>query len=386
MKYIIVIFFLTVTSLINAQSFDLKINDCEGGVDVFDNNSYTFDLLEESNVFSNYSFSKQISIQKMAWVNFVAPSDGFLNFTVYGDQTDLNCIVFKKVNEAICDDIHQGFAEVMRYIVQKDSSSIGLRDSLFNAQFLAPIETFAGNRYAILVFSENKKSSAVHFDLNFVNTKEPLSTEDKFIDLRDDDFSPGIEIHVIDSITNQPIVSYISVLGNVPFEGMYTASTLILPSVARFTDLQFTIDAFGYMYKTFNERVRPNVNLNYTIKLESVEKGKTYTLESIQFIEGTSEFMAGSEEKLNRLRSFLMMHADLEIEIIGHVFDTGRNSFSAQLMSEARAKKVVQYLKSQGINEKRMSSKGYGNKRPVFAEPKLASEEQANRRVEIVIK
>jgi outer membrane protein OmpA-like peptidoglycan-associated protein len=46
----------------------------------------------------------------------------------------------------------------------------------------------------------------------------------------------------------------------------------------------------------------------------------------------------------------------------------------------------MQYLVDNGIAKERMTAVGYGNTRPVYANPKLASEEQANRRVEILIR
>ena len=54
-------------------------------------------------------------------------------------------------------------------------------------------------------------------------------------------------------------------------------------------------------------------------------------------------------------------------------------------MSEARAKRVMLYLTNSGINKKRMTAVGYGGDRPVFPNPITKEQEQANRRVEIVI-
>ena len=97
--------------------------------------------------------------------------------------------------------------------------------------------------------------------------------------------------------------------------------------------------------------------------------------------------MPGSETKLRRLKDFMALNADLSIEIQGHVNSVGEElGFTAQKLSESRAKKVMQYLVDNGIAKERMISVGYGNTRPVYPTPKFAAEEQANRRVEILIR
>ena len=77
----------------------------------------------------------------------------------------------------------------------------------------------------------------------------------------------------------------------------------------------------------------------------------------------------------------------LNIEIQGHVYEPGEdNSFSGQKMSEARAKRIMKYLTDHGISKERLTAIGYGNTAPIYKNPKTYSEEQANRRVEILIK
>jgi outer membrane protein OmpA-like peptidoglycan-associated protein len=46
----------------------------------------------------------------------------------------------------------------------------------------------------------------------------------------------------------------------------------------------------------------------------------------------------------------------------------------------------MNYLATNGIDKTRMEAIGYGNTKPIYPNPKFAYEEQANRRVEIVIK
>jgi outer membrane protein OmpA-like peptidoglycan-associated protein len=120
--------------------------------------------------------------------------------------------------------------------------------------------------------------------------------------------------------------------------------------------------------------------------MNRISSGKSIKIEDIQFKPGTSEIVPSSEPKLNRLKDFLALNSELSIEIQGHVFDIGENSVMGQKISEARAKRIAKYLIDHGIEKNRLEAVGYGNTRPIFIEPKLFAEEQANRRVEILIK
>ena len=79
------------------------------------------------------------------------------------------------------------------------------------------------------------------------------------------------------------------------------------------------------------------------------------------------------------------MNSEVKIEIQGHVFSMEENSFAGQKISEARAKRVFNYLVMNGISKDRMITKGYGNTRPIFPNPRFSYEEQMNRRVEIKV-
>ena len=109
-------------------------------------------------------------------------------------------------------------------------------------------------------------------------------------------------------------------------------------------------------------------------------------IEEIEFKPGTSEILPESEPKLKRLKDFMALNSEIEIEIQGHVFLIGENGFASQKLSEGRARRVMAYLADNGINKNRMTAVGYGNTKPIYPEPKFAYEEQANRRVEILVK
>ena len=74
----------------------------------------------------------------------------------------------------------------------------------------------------------------------------------------------------------------------------------------------------------------------------------------------------------------------MKIEICGHTDGHGSIDYN-QRLSENRARAVVDYLVSHGIDVRRLSFKGYGKSRPI--DTNTTEEGRAkNRRVEFVVK
>jgi outer membrane protein OmpA-like peptidoglycan-associated protein len=119
--------------------------------------------------------------------------------------------------------------------------------------------------------------------------------------------------------------------------------------------------------------------------MEPLGEGKSMQIDEIEFVPGSSEFLSTAEPKLRRLKDFLALNASVKVEIQGHVHATGENTFAAQKLSEARAKRVLNYLVENGISKDRLTAVGFGNTKPIYPEAKFAYEEQANRRVEIKV-
>jgi outer membrane protein OmpA-like peptidoglycan-associated protein len=91
-----------------------------------------------------------------------------------------------------------------------------------------------------------------------------------------------------------------------------------------------------------------------------------------------------SYETLDLIVKMLNEHPEYKkISVEGHTDDVG-NAETNQKLSERRAKRVMEYLISQGIDPARLESKGYGLTRPLINEKNREARYQ-NRRVEFVI-
>ena len=71
-----------------------------------------------------------------------------------------------------------------------------------------------------------------------------------------------------------------------------------------------------------------------------------------------------AQDTLTVAVAYLKAHADAKIEVQGHTDAIGSDAYN-QGLSERRANSVKAYLKSQGIAESRISTKGFGESKPI---------------------
>ena len=127
-----------------------------------------------------------------------------------------------------------------------------------------------------------------------------------------------------------------------------------------------------------------NVDSTYLSKEQpSFSVGGTFVLKEIFFEFDKSTLLQQSFFELLKLLSLLDTYPQMCIEIGGHTDGKGSDSYNKRL-SENRAKAVVEYLVSKGVNINRLKYMGYGKSMPVA--PNDTEEGCAmNRRVEFKI-
>ena len=106
-------------------------------------------------------------------------------------------------------------------------------------------------------------------------------------------------------------------------------------------------------------------------------------LQGIQFETGRSTILKKSDIILNQIAKSLINNPTYLIEVQGHTDNVGKSEANMKL-SEARANAVRQYLIAKGVEEKRITAKGYGDTRPI-ASNKTVSGRAKNRRVEFLV-
>ena len=115
---------------------------------------------------------------------------------------------------------------------------------------------------------------------------------------------------------------------------------------------------------------------------DKIEKGKAIVLNNVYFEQSSFIMQKESYPELDKVVSMLKTNPQTKIEIGGHTDNIGDNRLNLAL-SENRAKVILNYLVSKGIDEDRLLYKGYGGTKPV-APNDTEDNKKKNRRVEIV--
>lgn len=115
---------------------------------------------------------------------------------------------------------------------------------------------------------------------------------------------------------------------------------------------------------------------------EKIEKGKAIVLNNVYFEQSSFIMQKESYPELDKVVFILRTNPQTKIEIGGHTDNIGDNRLNLAL-SENRAKVILNYLVSKGIDEDRLLYKGYGGTKPV-APNDTEDNKKKNRRVEIV--
>lgn len=128
-----------------------------------------------------------------------------------------------------------------------------------------------------------------------------------------------------------------------------------------------------------------NINPKWTLAevVEKVPIGTMFTLENIQFHFDSADLMLNAKKELDKWLVVLNSNPDLKIIVQGHICCIHKDDI---LLSSKRARAVLDYLVSKGVEKERIHYVGYGSSRPKFKIPeKNGYEALMNRRVEIVI-
>ena len=149
----------------------------------------------------------------------------------------------------------------------------------------------------------------------------------------------------------------------------------------------FTVSEPGYLfYSSFMNQGNANSVMEpYTldINLQPIEIGAEVQLYSIYFDTDSFRILPQSGAELQNLVTFLKNNGDLKVEVQGHT-DSSGNAEKNKILSERRAKSVVDYLTENGINISRLKYSGYGDKNPI-ATNETAEGRMLNRRTTIKI-
>jgi len=105
------------------------------------------------------------------------------------------------------------------------------------------------------------------------------------------------------------------------------------------------------------------------------------SLANVQFKTGIAKLNSNSEKVLTNIAQTLQENKHLRFEVAGHTDNTGNPQYNLDL-SISRAQSVRQYLIDQGVAAERLTTRAYGQDKPIASNETLEGRKQ-NRRVEL---
>jgi len=125
------------------------------------------------------------------------------------------------------------------------------------------------------------------------------------------------------------------------------------------------------------------LDTDFMQKMHEAPVGEKLKIENLNFHINTYIVVPQSKGKMYELLLVMKSNPNLKIEIQGHLCCMPNDRLD---LSTQRAKAINNFLVANGINEKRITFKGFGSSQPIYPLPeKDEAQRSANRRVEILI-
>ena len=196
------------------------------------------------------------------------------------------------------------------------------------------------------------------------------------------------KIIVIDEETTKPLAAELTIIiNNDRNEFQLDSSGLHLFKLNSSIPANLLAYHEGYVYSSLNVEMTPGGT--QIIKLKKFEKGANIVLENLFFFGNQAVLRPTSEPALQLALRMLQNNEMVHVEIGGHINKPGvhpdnLDPFDREL-AVRRAKFVYEFLVENGIDKKRLTYKGYGNKHMLFPNARTREEMHKNMRVEFKV-
>ena len=234
-------------------------------------------------------------------------------------------------------------------------------------------------------FATNKINSANGWDIYYFDLYEAVQPEEVVLvkgQLKTADFVTDDEPKVVlkNSKTSQETNLNIN-------EENGSFSAVVMKK--ELNDIIITLEAKKASFSAAPVRLMPKLeNQINVVELELIHDelaaGESYPIPHILFQTASDRFDAQSELLIAEFSEFLAATPSLRVEIQGHTDNIGDAGANLAL-SQRRARRVAETIKSYGIDAVRISSRGYGESKPVASNETEVGRAQ-NRRTVFVVK
>lgn len=251
-------------------------------------------------------------------------------------------------------------------------------------------------------FASNREGGVGMDDIYSFGQEEPIkniyNTEylivGKITDKASNESIANATIVLIDNKTNETFASITT-----DDEGNF--ETQIIPySYSDEIDYTLKIEKNGFVADEYNfsntlaenERVEANYKL-VAIEIDKTDLNEVVQLEPIHFDLNSSYLREDAKAELDKIIKILNNNPEMHIDLRAHTDTRGEDGYN-QWLSERRAQRSAEYIISSGIDEGRLTYKGFGESKLKISEEEInnaSSEEekerlhQINRRTEFIV-
>lgn len=198
---------------------------------------------------------------------------------------------------------------------------------------------------------------------------------------------------IIDAATREPIAGAVAKIddnyfalsdneGNFVIEEVPAGLSIVTGSAAGYSSDQKQVDVIT---EVFSEPVELELKRSgkVTFNNKTLQEGDNLVLNNIQFEVSSSNLLTAGKAELDKLALLMKQNMAIEILLSGHTSSEGGAALNREL-SLKRVRSCKNYLVSKGIEDSRITIRGYGPDMPI-APNDTEADRAKNRRVEMKI-
>lgn len=222
--------------------------------------------------------------------------------------------------------------------------------------------------------SENLSDDDLFWIIKEQKYKEQISILGKIINMNTGGVVCEAEVSLVDTLGEELSRTNSDENGEFSIQTQFTEKVFL-----KIKKDNFLANSEEFNFSTDNESFERKRNY----RLQPIEVGKLIALKNVLFEQGKARLLPESYKELNKLVEMMIENPNIEIELAGHT-DISGSAEANLVLSEERVNSVKKYLVSKGVNEARITGKGYGGQFPIASNDSPLTR-RLNRRVEFKI-
>ncbi len=322
------------------------------------------------------------------WYKLIFKVGGNLCFTIkpFKKDDDYDFMLFKEIPN-FCDSLKANKVKALRVNISRDKEDIDGYTGLNSSSTKEFVKQGVGDAYCKSVPVKNNEvyylvldnvyAKGEGFDLElFFETQVNITGQ-----VLDEDNHP-IKAEVS---LNNSAGSQIAKVFSDSITGKYQFN-LALKDNQPFTLNYFKDNSFFYTrsFKSNDSTLLKPINQI----LPKLKKGAKYSVGTINFDPDADTYVMVSLPAIKNLLKLMQKNTTLHITIIGHTNGCGQSGYKGgvKALSLGRANKIKNYLVENKIDAKRLSTLGKDCQEMIYPDTGIFWQQEANRRVEIMVK